>query len=149
MMRKFIVFWSLLSIMAFGFAGCSDDDESADFSSDIVGSWILVSSNGWIKEDGKIIEEYEDNEGDAWLYNIFYEDGRAEIVDISDNDQVCEEGTWSLKNGELHLTLDGEYSVYTLESLTSNKMVVSIHKKENEDGVTYELYQSATYKKVQ
>lgn len=148
-MKNFIAFWSLLAVMAFGFCGCSDDDEGVGSASDIVGSWIWVSTNGWIKEDGKIIEEWEDNEGDEWLYHIFYEDGRAEIVDISDDWQVCEEGTWKIKNGEIHLTLDGEYSVWPIISLTSTEMVVGIHEKEKEDGVTYEYYESATYKKVE
>lgn len=125
-----------------------EDMQPGELNAAIIGSWIWESTNGWIKANGKIIEKWEDNEGDEWLYHIFYKDGKAEIVDISDNWQICEEGTWNIKNGELHLILDGEYSVWPIISLTSTKLVVAIHETEREDGVTYEYYESATYKKV-
>lgn len=145
---KKLMFLCLLSVMALGFSGCSDDDDSVGASSDIVGTWVCVSGEGWIKEDGEIIEEWED-EGDEWMYTVFYEDGSVEIVDVSDNWEVCEEGTWKLKNGSLYLTLDGENSVYPIVSLTSTEMIVGIHEKEKEDGVTYEYYESAIYRKVE
>lgn len=149
-MKKFIAFWSLIAVMAFGFCGCSDDDENIGFSGDIIGTWVCVSDEGWIKEDGEIVDKWKHQYeyGDE-MYNIFYENGKIEIVDPSDNWQVCEEGTWKIKNGELHLTIDGEYSVLPIISLTSTEMVLGIHEKEKEDGVTYEYYESATYKKVE
>ena len=146
-MKKFI-FWCLLSVMALGFSGCSDDDEGVGSSGNLVGTWVCVSENSWIKEDGEIIEEWED-EGDEWLYTVFYENGIVELIDVSDDWEVCEEGTWDLKDGALHLTLDGEYSVWPIISLTSTELVVGFHEKETEDGITYEYYESATYRKVE
>ena len=47
------------------------------------------------------------------------------------------------------MTLDGEYSVWPIISLTSTELVVGIHEKEQEDGITYEYYESAIYRKVE
>lgn len=144
---KKLIYWCLLSVMALGFGGCSDDDEG--LLGDIVGTWVCVSENGWIKEDGEIIDEWEyEYDYDYGIYCIFYEDGRFENVDPSDDWEVCEEGTWKIKNGVLYLALDGESSVFPIVSLTSTELVLGIHEKEKEDGVTYEYYESCTYRKV-
>lgn len=146
-LKRLSVLLGLFIVLAFGFSACSDDDEVGS-SSDIVGTWIWVSSHGWAKEDGKIIEEWEDNEGDEWMYNTFYEDGSLEIIDIGDDWQVCETGTWEYKNGKLHTIIDGESSIAPIVSLTSTEMVIAYHEKETEDGVTYEYYEEYLYRKI-
>lgn len=146
-LKTLIALLGLCITLSVGISACSDDDEIGS-SSDIIGTWVWVSSNGWIKEDGEIIEEWEDNEGDEWMYNTFYEDGTIEIIDISDDWEVCDSGTWEYKNGNLHIIIDGESSILPILSLTSTEMVVGYHEKEKEDGVTYEYYEAAVYKKV-
>lgn len=142
------MFWCLLSVMALGFSGCSDDDEGVGSSGDLVGTWVWVSSHGWIKEDGKIIEEWEDNEGDEWMYHIFYEDGTLEYVDVSDDWEVCETGTWEYKGGKIYLVANGEDIIVPVLSLSSTEMIVGIHETEKEDGVTYEYYEAEVWKKI-
>lgn len=139
--------FGLLSILTFNFSACSDDDENASSSGDIVGTWILISTEGWIKENGKIIDEWNIPEDES-LYYTFHSDGTLEFIDPTDDYEVVETGTWRCEKDKIHLCANGENLVVTLMSVNKTEMVVGIHEKEVEDGITYEYYEAERYQKI-
>lgn len=148
-MRKvnFLFLLGLLFIMTLSLGACSDD-ENAGSSESIVGTWVLISNEGWIKEDGKIIEEWNSIEDeDESLYHVFHSDGTLEFIDPDDH-RVVETGTWKYNKGKLYLHANGEDIAVTVISVSETELVVGIHEKEVEDGTTYEYYEAEHYRRI-
>lgn len=87
-MKKKKYVWLLgvfLFIITVGFTACSDDDGPGS-SADLVGTWQGVSSTGWYKENGKIVEQWEDEEEDSTktaqlkILKRIMENGMAPII---------------------------------------------------------------------
>lgn len=148
-MKKVNMLWllGLLSVMVFCLSACSDDDDQVGSSENIVGTWVLVSNEGWVKENGKIVEEWNTKVDDL-LYYVFHSDGTLEYIDPSDDYEVVETGSWKYDNGKLYLQANGEAVVVTVMSVSGTELVVGIHEKEVEDGVSYEYYEAEHYRKI-
>lgn len=138
------MFWSLLSIMALGFSGCSDDDEGS--SSDLIGTWECVSSYYYEKKNGKIV--YEDENDDVGHIIQFSSDGTCRDKN-SNGDSWDDIGTWSYKNGIVSM-FGGDTDVESvpLKSLTSTEFVVEQYAKETYNGDNYEYYDKLVYHKI-
>lgn len=68
----------LLSVMALSFSGCSDDDEVSMSSSDLVGTWQLVRYHYQWKENGKVVEEGDEEDDSTRLR---FEEDKKELKD--------------------------------------------------------------------
>lgn len=150
-MKKLNYLWlfGLLSVMALGFVACSDDDDEGPGSStDLVGTWKLVSGYYVEKENGKIISEEEDDGSDDERF-VFTADGDFESY-VSG--RLSDDGTWAYKGDKISVTFNEEGDVYTeflkVLELTKTTLTVEYAEKEKEDGATYEYYSKETYRKV-
>lgn len=147
-MKNFIAFWGLLAVMAFGFYGCSDDDEGV--SSDLIGTWECVYSYYYEKKNGEII--YEEENDDVAHIIQFDSDGTCRDKN-SYNDNWDQMGIWNYKNGILSITSeDGDGGTYvetvSLKSLTSTEFVIERYEKETYYGDNYEYYDKMIYHKI-
>lgn len=141
------VFGLLLSFMTLGFSSCSDDDAPGS-SADLVGTWQSVSYIDWYKENGKIIDQSEDEDED---YRIrFNEDGTAEHNEKYNGKWYDPEyiGTWKYKGGKIYFYYDDEGEYITVKELTSSQMVWEYYDKYTEKGVTYEEYYREVFRKI-
>lgn len=141
----------LLAIMVLSFSACSnDEEENVGSTSDLIGTWEIVSYTYQWKEDGKVVEEGIDNENDERI--TFYEDGTFEGAEYYDGKwNRSEQGTWSYKNGRITVwgTYEGGSSEsVTVKELTSSKLVVEYIDKYTEDGISYEDYGLTEYRKI-
>lgn len=151
-MKSFSYFWKLCMVaclFAAGFASCSDDDGPGSFE-DLIGTWELVSSEGWEKEDGEIVGEWNDNSADERIE--FHEDGVFILYYKSGSWRKDYEGTFQYKGGKLYmyddegdLVSDNPIKVVTL---TETTLVLEDSYKEREDGVLYEGYDKSTYRSL-
>lgn len=146
---NYLFLCGLLSIVAFSFSACSDDDNNVDSPKSIVGTWIMSSNEGWVKENGKTIEEWNDKvDEDESLHYIYHRDGTLEYKDPSDGYQVVEPGTWRYEDGKIYLTENGDDYITDLISVSETELVLGIHGTKVEDGITYEYYAAKHFRKI-
>jgi len=110
----------MVTVLSVGFISCSDDDDDADYSTSIVGSWQLSHSKGWDIYNGNK-DTWDDAEDDTfWVFNsdgtgynyYSYETGKFYF-------------DWSIKNDVLTVYEEGgDTDKYTIKQLTSDKLVV-------------------------
>lgn len=149
-MKKINYLWlfGLLSVMTWGFIGCSDDDEPGS-SAELVGTWKLVNGYYVEKENGKITHEDNDDGTDNERF-VFKTDG---IFESYLNGHLSDDGSWTYKGGTIYVTFDDEGDVYTeslkVLELTATTLTVEYAEKEKEAGTTYEYYSKETYRRVQ
>lgn len=138
----------LLSVITVGFTACSDDD-SPGSSADLVGTWQSVSSTGWYKENGKIVEQWEDEVEDDYRVR-FDEDGIAESFERYNGKwNGVEIGTWEYKDGKIYIYYgDEEVDVYTVRELTSSRLVFEYRDKSGDGGVSWEEYSIGVFRKI-
>lgn len=132
------LFLALTLVLSVGFSSCSDDDEASIGSeSDLIGTWQCTYGEITATVDGET-ESYSD-EFDMKIK--FNENGTA----ILDNKTY----SWSYKGNKLTLNYDGDgQETFTVTTLTNTKLVMEMHLKTKEDGVTYELYEKLTFIKI-
>ncbi len=133
------LFGLLMSVMALGFSGCSDDDEP-EISAELVGTWELTYGFYREKENGEVVEEYEYDDDHLIVFNA---DGTC----YSDGETVH----WSLKGGKLYMKYveDGEsYTESFPIKISSTEFIIEYTEKWKEDGDTYEYYEKMIYKKM-
>ncbi|MDE5998348.1 MAG: hypothetical protein K2G77_09095, partial [Muribaculaceae bacterium] len=67
-------------------AGCSKDEDGLSLSpAFIIGKWQGVSSSGWEKEDGKVVDKWNDNESFDYDFIEFKYDATGEWGDAESN----------------------------------------------------------------
>lgn len=138
----------LLSVITIGFTACSDDDGPGS-SADFVGTWQSVSYTGWYKENGKIVEQWKDEESDEYRVR-FDEDGIAESFERYNGKwNGVEIGTWEYKDGKIYIYYgDEEVDVYTVRELTSSRLVFEYRDKSGDGGTNWEEYIIEVYRKI-
>ena len=154
-MRKTKFYWLsfLLCTLALGFTSCEKEEDEDDFEvSDLYGDWLAVSAEYQEYLNGELLEEdYWDESDDDEVWGIrltrdeewysweYYNGG----VDIEYG------GTYSCKNGKLKVYSeeDGSYT-YTIEKLTSTKLVLTSSETYTEDGDKYKYVETQTFEKV-
>ena len=149
-MKKKSLFFSLcmLSIMAFCFSACSDDDEEIVVSvSDLKGTWESVHISYYYKEDGKIVEQGE--EADTNWRIVFNEDGTCKDGEFYGDKWHWDTGTWSCENNKITTYLKyRDARTVTIKNLTSTKLVVEFIDKYTDDGMACEDYELTEYRKI-
>lgn len=142
--------WMFIFVLtAVCFSSCSDDDDEPGSGSVnaayIIGKWQGVSSTGWEKEDGKVVDKWNDDEPD-FEYIEFKDNATGEWKDeygtsykfnwyIGDNNQLV--------IGEEYVG-DGTGEYYNIKSLSKDKLVLTSGDNDPEDG----WYQEDTYKRI-
>ena len=150
-MKKINYLWlfGLLSIMALGFAACSDDDdEGLGSSTDLVGPWKLVNGYYVEKKNGTVISEEEDDGSDDERFIFMADGGFKSYI----NGRLSDDGTWTYKSGNIHIMFNDEYEeeyedAKVLE-LTKTTLTIEYSETEKAGGTTYEYYAKETYRKV-
>lgn len=124
------------------FSSCSDDDDGAGSSSELIGTWQAKSSTGYEIYNGKKYSFDDTYEGDEGDYITFKSDGTFETYNIDGGKRYDDdEGKWKLSGNQLSLyyysedELD-EIEVTTIESITSTQLVTVSHEKDDD----YEYY---------
>jgi hypothetical protein len=149
---KKLFFISIVSALVLGFVSCDNSEDSEVTPGNLVGMWQGIHAYELIKEDGEIVDEYdEDVDLEEYDYRyVFEEDGSGFDGFFEDGERTRESDdfTWELSGNTLTLDYDGFEDKYTVEQLTSTRLVLSATYRETEDGVTYEEFSRATFAKI-
>lgn len=133
----------LLIVLTMGlFTGCSNDDDVS--SSDLIGTWTVIHSEGYYKDllDPKYSEEWNEDIKEEGTVK-FNSDGTCVSIDGDDR----EEATWSLKGDKLSITSTHGGVTITATSaikLSSSRLIIETSEKNDE----YESYEKMTLKKI-
>jgi hypothetical protein len=130
-------------LLALGFISCSSDDDE-ELNNDLVGCWLLIGDEGWEKEDGEIVDEWDEPDSDN-IYIYFYENGTGAQREYGYDWQF----TWSVNSNKLTITAYGTTGTGTIKTLNSTTLVVESQEKYTTDGVAYESYSKETYRRVE
>jgi hypothetical protein len=138
---KKTIFISIVSALVLGLASCNENDGLEITPGNLVGTWNALHYSGWQKENGET-ESFNEPEEDDYRY-VFNEDGSGLEGYFEDGERTTDSDdfTWELSGNKL--TLDGDEE-YTVEQITSTRLVISAHYSETYEGDTYEEYTRAT-----
>ena len=113
-----------MMIAALGFTACSSDDDSEDGynSSSLVGTWELVSGEGWglqSPDDGVCLVQFK-KDGTYILLNVYPDEEETTI----------DRGTWKVVGNGLVITMEDEdienfTLTYEILELKSDKLVLT------------------------
>ena len=148
---KFLNKFLFLSVLAMSLTlvSCSDDDKGPGSTEELVGMWEVVEGTEWEKEDGEIVYEDDDYNGDLryefkanGTYNRYYKSGSSWYND--------ENGTYSYKKGTLTMFDEDEEESYsaTVKALTATTLEIESYASFNEGGIYYEAYVSFKFKRI-
>ncbi len=148
---KFLNRFLFLSVLAMSLSlvSCSDDDKGPGSTEDLVGLWEVVEGIEWEKEDGEIIYEDDDYNGnlryefnDDGTYNRYYKSGSNWYKD--------ESGTYNYKKGTITIFDEDEDESYyaSVKTLTATTLEIEASGSYNEDGSHYEAYAWYKYKRI-
>ena len=137
---------ALISVASFTSCGGNDDDdpESPAGNSKIVGTWKCTHEKFICKENGKIIEEYDEPYEGLWILE-FTADGKI----IGTDGASVDTGVYTLSGNKLTITdEDGETEVAYVKKLDSKTLEVESTFKETDNGYIHEDYQSVTFVRI-
>ena len=147
-MKKFGKYFVLLAVAilsSIAFTACGDDDDDNDVSdSKIVGTWKHEYSKSVYKENGKVVEEYED----TWnTYKMTWEfNSTGTLFMNEEGDKEWYNYTYS---GKKLTVFDHEgYTEYTVKKLTGNTLIIEGNVKYVEDGISCEDYVYAEFSRL-
>lgn len=140
---------TILCALALGFNSCSSDDDEPEGGSIsityIIGKWQGVSSTGWEKENGKVVDDWNDDEPD-FKYIEFRMDATGEWQDINNQSRTF---SWYI-NDDLDVVIgekvvgDGTGETYKIKKLNKDQMVLASGNENAANG----WYQEDTYKRI-
>ena len=142
-------------LVGFSFTSCSDDDDDINVShSDLIGSWQVVSSEGYTKMAGMKVDN--NNNDEELLTFTFNEDGTFILITEEEwNGKMWryeDGGTWSLKGDKLTIKYDDDDDENNfpekITKITSSELVTVISEKGKYEGIPYEFYKKTIYTKV-
>ena len=121
-MKKYFYLCAIMLLSATVFTSCSDDDENeVGFPNDLIGTWQLVSHEGWEKCNGEIKYQWSEDADD--LAYVFTEDGEVRFYEYYSGKWNLEErGEYIYKNGKIIINV--EEVVYDVKELTSSTLVL-------------------------
>ncbi len=153
MYKKVFNYFVIVAVALFtacAMTACSDDDDDDDKggSGNIVGDWRPVHSKGWEKENGKIVDQWDDEIPANDYLVSFKSDGSYTIFEGGSTYEV---GTYVVKGDKI--TIKYNEDGYTDQEsakfkIKGDKLTFYFSEKEGDDGVTYESYEENTYKRV-
>lgn len=138
---------ALMSVASFTSCNGDDDDdpESPVSNSKIVGTWKCTHEKYIYKENGKVVEEYDEPYDGILLYEftskgilIMSETGNSELA------------TYTLSGDKLTITNDeGDTGVVYVKKLDKNNLEFEFTDKGTyDDGDTYEEYSYVKFEKI-
>lgn len=136
-MKKYLLMLCCAAVCA-GFAGCSDDDESADASL-LLGRWSCYQDEYWEDGESEVYDDYGD--GEELCIFEFNADGTGGHFDgryLSelDDENNWERFTYTLKGSQLTLRYNvGIVNEIYVEKITSSELVLS--GQDEDEGVKY------------
>ncbi len=138
-MKKFGKYFVLLVVAlmsAMVFTACGDDDDDDISDNKIVGTWKLEYAKTTYKENGKVVEEYEEN-WNTWKLTLEFASTENLIMD---DDGIKDYLFYKYQGNKLTITdMDG-IREFTVKKLTGNKLVLEATEKYVEDGISCEDY---------
>lgn len=143
-MKKLLV----ISISLFLFA-CNDSDYEGDNQSVFSETtWALTKEEGYeISADQR--QEWSEKPADFDATYVFRKDNAGEYITCEGEIRSTSPIKWEYDATAKTLTIDfienGDVTIYNVESMSSSKMVLVIHKIETE--YSYEYYNKETYTK--
>lgn len=146
--RNYFVLMMVALMSVASFTSCNgDDDDDPDSpagNSKIVGTWKSTYRKFICKENGKIVEQYEEPDGGNLLWE-FTSNGRIIVTDGSSVDA----GVYVLSGDKLTLTNDDcETDVYYVKKLDSKNLEVEFTFKETDNGYTHEDYSYVIFRRL-
>lgn len=152
--NRFYYLAMVLCILAFGFTSCEKEDDDDFDSSAIYGYWQAVSAEYQEYANGKLVDEdfFSEPEDEIWGIR-FTKDGdwyNWEESYYTGQIEMEYGGDFTCKNGKLKVynSEEGGYLTFTIETLTSTQMVLTITETYTEDGVKYKYVEKETFRKV-
>jgi hypothetical protein len=130
-------------MMTLTFTACCNDDNDSISASDLTGSWLETRWLGWVKIDGVLDHEWDEEPNSPRLY--LNADGTGYYTALRKGEwEVTTEFTWTLEGNVLTMTSDygADGTVVNrnvIESLDENTMVL-VYDYEVEAGINGEIY---------
>lgn len=138
----------LISVISL--AGCSKYDDIPLSPALIIGTWQGVSSSGWEKVDGKVVDKWNDKESFDFDFIEFKFDATGEWWDADSNRKhsfawcLNEHGEgYDVEIGEEYVGL-GTGDIYIIKKVTKDKLILVSGDDDPDDG----WYQEDTYKRI-
>lgn len=147
---KSLMIAALAFMASITLASCSDDDDSPIGSKeDLIGRWESVHETGWEKEDGEIVDEWDET-GKSLRWE-FYKNGICTAQEWTGSRwESADYGTYTYKNGTITIKSDeyDEDDVIKVKKLTATELVVEESYSYWDEGDKYEGYICVTFEKV-
>lgn len=137
-MKKYLLMLFVAILPAIAFTSCSDDDDNLPLTeANLVGSWKSVRIVGWEKEDGKIVDRWDEAFTDeVYTFN-------ADGTGVYNDSGYTSSFHWCIDGNTLYI--DAWSEDYTIKQLTSNTLVLGEYYN---DGDGSEQYDEYTYTRV-
>lgn len=125
----------VIAALTFGLTACTKDADDL-----IIGSWEMTSmtlsidssdapedswSNTWTPEQG---------ESTVWTFN---KDNTVTVTDTENGETTTENGTYSVKDNTLTMTVDSETEILNIDNIDKKSMTLSISESNTEEGTTH------------
>ncbi|MDE6782594.1 MAG: lipocalin family protein [Paramuribaculum sp.] len=124
-MKKYLIMLFVAILPAIAFTSCSDDDDVAITEANLIGKWNAVRGTGWEKEDGVIVDQW--NEKVSGITLEFNTDGTCSF----DEDGDIVSGDWTIDGNELFISFFDDGEEILIKQLTSNTLVISYYYKDD------------------
>ncbi len=136
---------ALMSVASFTSCNGDDDDEpdSPVSNSKIVGTWKCVHEKFICKENGKIVEQYDEPYEGILIWE-FTSNGKIIGTDASDIDTAV----YTLSGDKLTITYEDGVDVMYVKKLDSKTLEVEATFKETDNGYTHEDYSYAIFERL-
>lgn len=154
-MKRILYLFGVMLLTATVFTSCSDDDSDEGGNNSLVGQWRGISTRGWVKSNGVIIEEWtsEDVGFESDFIYAFTEDGEMRFYECDESGEWTWEGStnYKYKDGKIFVVGDedtGEVLAWEVKELTATTLILAQEYVEDYDGEECEFYDELTLKKV-
>ncbi|MDE7096227.1 MAG: lipocalin family protein [Muribaculaceae bacterium] len=160
MYKKVLNYFVIITVALFtacAMTACNDDDDEDDLGGGsgskggIVGEWLLTRAQGWEKENGKIVDEWDENFDSIYEYTV-YKFRSNGTVEVYLENHLEDRAKYTLKGNKLAITYveDGEQYTETCDcKISGDNMKITTSEKEIENGVTYEYYEELYFERLE
>lgn len=126
-----LLFFTTLSLVSL--TSCDEEKKNGpdNTSSDIVGRWRVTHISGYEKENGRIVDSWDEDvdEYDESLVYNFKRNGELIIYEYYDGHYDEERGFWEIDGKKLYLDIYDEDEEWDIKTLTSSRLVITARFK--------------------
>lgn len=127
----------VIAALTFGLTACTKDADDL-----IIGSWEMTSMTYSIDISGAPEDSWsrsntwtpEQGESTVWTFN---KDNTVTVTDTENGETTTENGTYSVKDNTLTMTVDSETEILNIDNIDKKSMTLSINYSETDEGVTH------------